>query len=44
MGVKANIAGAGQIQKGAKETEDIVKLLTDCGFTDVDVFEDPYAK
>ncbi|MBR1378751.1 MAG: hypothetical protein IJ557_06465 [Bacteroidaceae bacterium] len=44
MGVKANIAAAGQIQKGTKDTKEIVDLLTDCGFTNVDVFEDPYTR
>lgn len=44
MGVKANIAAAGQIIKGAKGTKDVIELLTECGFINVDVFEDPFAK
>jgi hypothetical protein len=44
MGLKNNIAAAGKVQKGSKGTDDIVKLLTECGFINVDVFEDPYGK
>lgn len=44
MGLKNNVAAAGKVQKGSKGTDDIVKLLTECGFINVDVFEDPYGK
>ncbi len=38
FGINANIAGASQITKGAKGTDKVVKLLTDSGFKNVDVF------
>lgn len=44
MGLKNNIAAAGKVQQGSKGTDDIVKLLTECGFINVDVFEDSYGK
>ena len=44
MGVEGNIAAAGQITKGTKGTDEVVRLLTECGFTNVDVFEDEEIK
>jgi len=41
---KSNIAGAKKIIKGERDTNEVVELLTKCGFTNVDVFEDPYKK
>lgn len=40
FGLNANIAGAGNIKKGAKGTEEVIKLLSECGFVNVDVFEE----
>lgn len=44
MGLDANIAGAGQKKKGVKGTDEVVRLLTECGFTNVDVFEEEEIK
>ena len=44
MGLNANLGGATQIKKGAKDTDEIVNLLTDCGFVNVDVFKEPNIK
>ena len=41
---KSNIAGAKKIIKGGKDTNEVVELLSKCGFINVDVFEDPYGK
>lgn len=44
MGLDANIAGAGQRKRGEKDTDKIVKMLSDCGFVNIDVFEEEEIK
>jgi len=44
FGLKNNIAGARRILSDNNSAKEIIKLLESCGFTHVDVFENPYAK
>ena len=43
FGLKNNIAGARSILSHNITAKEIIKLLESCGFTHVDVFENPYA-
>lgn len=42
FGLKNNIAGASNILSHNKTAKEIIKFLESCGFTNVDVFENPY--
>lgn len=44
FGLGNNIAGASKIRSDNSSAIEIIEMLESCGFTNVDVFENPYAK